>query len=151
MKTGLAMTLMLMVLAGCREIKTSAHLQRGPTFSLDGSGQLASFRIYGPLPGHRVATPFDAKSLIWDVQPSDGYFKGAKVERLVVEYGKMPKGYMQIVPRTGSALVLASHLVYYYFAETTNAPPADGFFYLDEMCPLRLSVQDFARADLSEM
>lgn len=68
----------ILVLSGCREIGTTVKVGNGPSFSLKGSGRLASFRIYGPEPGHKIATPFDTKSLVWRVQPAEGYFKGAR-------------------------------------------------------------------------
>jgi hypothetical protein len=37
----------LLILLGC-EITTSAKLRSGPTFSLNGSGRLASFTVYAP-------------------------------------------------------------------------------------------------------
>jgi hypothetical protein len=136
-----AVLLMTLVTAvGCRQVKTSARLQSGPTFLLAGSGKLASFRIYGPQTGRKIAAAFDAKSLTWYVRPSDGYFKGSEVQRLVVEYGKVPAGYTQTVPNAGAAPKLTSHLVYYFFAETTDAPPAEGFFYLDGDVPTEIVV-----------
>ena len=121
--------LMLAVLVGCGEIATSARLDRGPTFLLDGSGRLASFRIYGPQTGHRIGTPFDAKSLVWCVQPTAGYFEGIRVHRLALNFGIVPAGYAQIVPAGGIVPKLPSKVVYYFLAETTDAPPAAGFFY----------------------
>jgi hypothetical protein len=112
----------LLILGGCREIPTSLNVGNGPSFTLRGNGQLASFRIYGPLPGRRIATPFDSKSLVWRIQPADGYFKGAVVELLRIEYGRVPSGYEQVIPRNGIALALPAGEVYYFFAETTNAP-----------------------------
>src|SRR5438094_9943183 len=73
------------MLSSCREIPTSVKVGNGPSFSFHGSGRLASFRIYGPQPGYKIATPFDAKSLVWRVQPTEGYFKGARVEGLKIE------------------------------------------------------------------
>src|ERR1700722_16303879 len=99
---------LLLVLSGCREIPTSAKIDSGPSFSLRGSGKLASFRLYGPQPGHRIATPFDSKSLVWRVQPSEGYFKGARVERLEIKYASVPPGYAQTVPDTGTAPALVA-------------------------------------------
>jgi hypothetical protein len=139
-KTGLVTMLILAALVGCREVGTSARLKSGPTFSMEGSGRLASFRIYGPRSGHKIATPFDAESLVWNLQASDGYFKGSRVRGLVVEAGKVPTGYTQIVPGDGAAPKLPSHLVYYFFAETTDAPPAEGFFYLDGDVPTQILV-----------
>jgi len=128
------------VLSGCREIPTSATVKNGPLFLLHGSGRLASFRIYGPKPGRKIAVPFDAKSLVWRVQPAEGYFKGSPVEGLQIEYGIAPNEYTQTIPDNGTAPTLPDRQVYYFFAETTNAPPAEGFFYLDGTAPVQIHV-----------
>src|SRR4029077_14072272 len=127
-------------LSGCREIPTSAKIDNGPSFSLHGSGKLASFRIYGPQPGHRIATPFDSKSLVWRVEPSKGYFKGARVEQLQIKYGNVPSEYTQTVPNSGAAPALVAGQVYYFWVETANAPPAEGFFYMDGGTPIPTKV-----------
>lgn len=130
----------LFVLSSCREIPTSVRVGSGPSFSLNGSGRLASFRVYGPQPDHKIATPFDEKSLVWRVQPSEGYLKGVQVKQLEIRYGSVPSGYTQTVPTSGSASALPAGQVYYFFAETTNAPPAEGFFYLDGTTPIEIKV-----------
>lgn len=140
MKYAMMMALVLTALVSCGEVPTSAHLDTGPRFLLDGSGTLASFRLYGPRPGDKIATPFDAQSLLWHVQPSSGYFNGIRVQRLVVEFGKVPTGYTQTVPRDGPVSVLPSHFVYFFFAETANAPTVGGFFYLDGDVPTAIVV-----------
>jgi len=131
---------MLAALVSCGEIATSARLDRGPRFLLDGSGRLASFRIYGPRTGHKIGTPFDAKSLVWCVQPTAGYFEGIRVHRLALNFGMVPAGYAQIVPAGGIVPKLPSKVAYYFLAETTNAPPASGFFYLNEDTPTETTV-----------
>ena len=83
-----------------------------------------------PGPGRKIATQGDTRSLTWYVQTSEGYFKGSSVQGLSLEYGKTPPRYVQIVPTTTSVPKLALHMVYYFHAETTNAPPAEGFFYV---------------------
>jgi hypothetical protein len=134
------MTLVLTALVSCGEVPTSARLERGPRFFLDGSGRLASFRIYGPRPGHKIATPFDGGSLAWDVRSSEGYFKGALVRGLSIDFGRVPTGYVQTVPNGGAAPELPSRMVYYFFAETANAPTLGGFFYLDGDTPIEILV-----------
>jgi hypothetical protein len=103
----------------------------GPSFSLRGSGRLASLRVYGPSPSRKIATPFDEKSLVWRIQPTQSYFNGALVEGLEIKYGKIPSGYSQTVPATDSSPALHNGQVYWFFAETTGAPGAEGFFYFD--------------------
>jgi hypothetical protein len=128
------------------EIPTSAKIHEGPLFSLNGSGRLASFRIYGPQPAHRIATANDSKSLVWRMEPSGGYFEGTLVWQLDVEYGHVPKGYRQTVPSNGSAPPLVSGRVYYFFAETTNAPGAEGYFYMDGSTPVRIEIPDLCQS-----
>lgn len=136
----LLMILSLLALSSCREIPTSAKIGSGPSFAFRGSGRLASFRIYGAQSGHRIATPFDEKSLVWRVEPLGGYFRGAPVQRLEVTYGSVPRGYSQTIPSSGTAPTLITGQVYYFFAETTNAPPVEGFFYLDGNSPIEIKV-----------
>ena len=135
----IAISVVTLTLEACREVPTSAKLYAGPTFSLGGSGRLASFRIYGPQPGHKIATPFDAKSLVWRLEPAEGYFKGSRVEELKIVYGNTPSGYKQTIP-AGSVSKLPPGQIYYFLAETTNAPPAEGFFYLDGVVPISVKV-----------
>ena len=135
----LALIFLLLSILGC-EVATSMKIGSGPSFSLNGSGRLASFRVYGPQAEHRIATPFDSKSLVWRIEPTGGYFKGSAVFGLNVQYGHVPSEYRQTVPATGTAPALSSGQVYYFFAETTDAPPADGFFYMDRNTPVRINV-----------
>ncbi len=131
---------LLLMLSNCREVPTSVKVESGPTFSLDGSGRLTSFRIYGQQPSHKIATPFDANSLVWRVQPTEGYLKGAEIKQLAIRYGTVPSGYTQATPNSGTAPGLVTDQIYYFFAETTDAPPAEGFFYLDGVTPIETSV-----------
>ena len=136
---------LLMLTAGC-EVPTTLRVGDGPSFSFHGSGQLASFRVYGPQPGHKIATPFDEKSLVWRVEPIEGYFKGTRVQGLNVAYGTLPKGYTQTVPKNAAPAPLSQGQVYYFFAETTNAPPAGGFIYLDSSKPIEIDVPDLCQS-----
>lgn len=136
----------LLVAVGCREIPTTVKVGDGPSFSFQGSGRLASFRVYGPQPGHKIATPFDDKSLVWRVQPIEGYFKGARVQGLNVAYGVLPEGYAQTIPKNAAPTHLTQGRVYYFFAETTNAPPASGFIYLDGSRPIEIVVPDLCQS-----
>jgi hypothetical protein len=138
----------LLPLVCCGERPTTTEIARGPSFLLRGSGRLASFRIYGPQSDHNIATPFDEKSLVWRVEPSEGYFNGTLVSQLFLEYGIIPKGYVQSVPPSGTATALQPGQVYYFFAETTNAPPAGGFFYLDGNTPVPINVPDLCESGL---
>src|SRR4030088_3162796 len=128
----------LLILLTC-EITTSAKLGSGPTFSLDGSGHLASFTVHTPQPGHKIATPNDAKSEVWSFRAS-GSSRGEPVARMELLYGKVPSGYVQTVPGNGTAPALAPELVYYFFAETTGAAGTEGFFYMDRTIPVPINV-----------
>jgi hypothetical protein len=129
--------LWVILLLGC-EVKTSASLGSGPSFSLDGSGHLASFTVYAPQPGRKIATPNDAKSEVWSVRSVNS--RGEMVSRMDVLYGRVPTGYVQTVPSNGAASALAPGLVYFFIAETTGAPWAHGFFYMDQNKPVPINV-----------
>ena len=134
----------LLALLGC-EVSTSARLDRGPSFSLDGSGHLASFTVYAPQLGHKIATPNDAKSEVWSFQASSTS-RRELVARMNVLYGVVPAGYVQTVPRNGAVTALSPGLVYYFFAETTGATGAEGFFYLDKDIPTLINVPDLCES-----
>jgi hypothetical protein len=128
----------VLILLGC-EITTSARLGSGPTFSLNGSGRLASFTVYAPQPGHKIATPNDAKSEVWSFRVS-GSSGGEPVARMELLYGRVPSGYAKTVPSNGVPPALPPDLVYYFFAETTGAAGAEGFFYMDKNIPVPTNV-----------
>lgn len=131
--------LVLMVSVNGCEVSTTATIHQGPTFALDGSGTLVSFSIYGPRPDHKIAIPNDAKSLVWSINPLTGY-RGNSVTRMEVTYAKVPTGYLQTIPTAGTPPELNSGLVYRYFAETTGAAGAEGFFYMDKTTPIAITV-----------
>jgi len=131
--------LCLLTLLGC-EVATSVRLTAGPSFSLDGSGRLVSFTVYGPQPGHKIATPLDTKSLMWRIEPTSDSPSGAFVTGMEIAYGKVPKGYTQKFPSNGTALPLANGQVYAFIAETTGAPGVNGFVYIGQNGPIRINV-----------
>jgi hypothetical protein len=128
----------LIALVGC-EVGTSIRVVGGPSFSLDGSGRLASFNVYGPRAGYKIATPLDSKSLVWSIQPVSGSTSGLLVADMNLAYGSVPKGYEQTVPSGGAALPLTTGQVYAFIAETTGAQGAQGFFYMDKTGPIQVS------------
>jgi len=128
------------LLLGC-EVKTSARLGSGPSFSLNGGGHLASFTVYAPQPGGKIATPNDSKSEVWSIRRASGNPRGEMVARMNLLYGRVPTSYVQTVPSNGAASALTPGLVYYFFAETTGAPGAEGFFYMDKTVPIPISVR----------
>jgi hypothetical protein len=125
---------------GC-EVGTSVRLEGGPSFALEGSGRLASLSVYGPRPGHKIATPLDTKSLVWNIEPMKGSPSGVLVTGMDdLTYGKVPKGYVQTFPSSGAAVPLATGQVYAFFADTTGASGANGFFYMDKNAPILINV-----------
>ena len=151
----------LLVSTAC-EIPTSVTLKDGPSFTLSGSGHLASFTVYGPEPGHKIATPLNTGSVVWQIRATDGYFKGAMVEHMKVRYGSLPQGYLQTVPNDSPLLgcvssdrwcrsprVLEAGEIYYFFAETTDAPGAEGFFYMDGSAPIELKIPGLCQSGFS--
>lgn len=105
--------LCLLALLGC-EVPTTAWIESGPTFHLGGSGRLASFTVYGPSPGRRIATPNDDKSQVWSIRRKD-FPSSLLVSRMELTYGSVPDGYIQTVPLAGKAAALSPGLVYYFF------------------------------------
>ena len=134
----------LLVLSGCREVPTSVKVGNGPSFSLAGSGRLASFTIYAPQSGQRIAFPdHDVASVVWQVVASKGYFKGSHIKGLQFTYGKVPPSYEQVVPsQSQAAPPLASGTVYAFLAESTDAPIASGYFYMGESGPVQTAIPD---------
>ena len=133
--------LFLLTFLGC-EVSTSVRLGTGPTFSFDGSGRLASFSVYAPQPGHKIATPNDMKSEVWSFRLASGNSRGEMVANMNLLYGKVPAGYMQTAPSNGAVSVLPPGVVYFFIAETTGAPWAHGFFYMDQNKPIPINVPD---------
>ena len=131
--------LCLLDLLGC-EVKTSARLGSGPSFYLDGSGHLASFTVYAPQPGRKIAIPNDTKSEVWGIRSVSAI--GEMVAHMNLLYGTVPDGYLQTVPTKGAAPALTPGLVYHFFAETTSAPGAEGYFYIDKNMPILINVPD---------
>jgi hypothetical protein len=135
---------LLFVLSGCREIPTSVKVGTGPSFSLGGSGRLATFTVYAPQSGQKIAFPDrDAASVVWQITTSKGYFKGSHVEGLQLTYGKVPDGYEQLVPsQSQAAPPLAPDIAYSFLADTTDAPIASGYFYMGKSGPIQTAIPD---------
>jgi hypothetical protein len=101
------------------EIPTTVKVEAGPSFLIRGSGRLASFTVYAPENGRKIAFPYkDVASVVWQVQSSKGYFGGTYVDGLDLQYGRIPKGYKQTVPSDAQT---PSVLMY----SKTSRPPAD--------------------------
>jgi hypothetical protein len=129
---------LLLILASC-EVATSARLGAGPSFAFDGSGRLVSFHVYGPRPGHKIATPVDEQSVMWSIETTKD-FPGALITGMQIAYGKVPNGYAQKFPSSGAPLLLTNGQVYVFDAETTGAPGVNGFFYMDQSAPIVIKV-----------
>jgi hypothetical protein len=137
----------LLMMATCYVISehpTVVTLSAGPSFTMTGNGQLASFTVYAPHPGNRIAFPQKNDSTaVWEIVATKGYFKGSTVGGLVIQYGRVPPGYSQLVPSESQvAPKLPTGIVYSFSAETTNAPGAGGYFYMDEKGPTLTFVPD---------
>ena len=140
----LAAASLLLMLGGCRETPTSVNVGTGPSFSLGGSGRLATFTVYAPQSNQKIAFPDrDLASVVWQVTASKGYFKGSHVKGLQLTYGKVPSGYEQLVPsQSQDAPALSPGTVYAFLAETTDAPIASGYFYMGEAGPIQTAIPD---------
>lgn len=125
---------LLLMSAACErpEIPTVVKVGSGPSFALTGSGRLASFTVYAPMSGQKVASePGDVSSIVWQISSSNGYFQGAPVGGLHLIYGRAPEGYNQIAPdRSQAPPPLSPGLIYAFFAESTGAGIASGSFYV---------------------
>jgi hypothetical protein len=130
---------LLLNVSGC-EVSTSAKVRGGPTFSLNGSGRLVVFRVYGPRPGRKIATPVDAQSLMWSIEPTIDSPSGVLVAGMEIAYGEVPRGYVQKFPSSAAALPLAVGRVYIFDAETTGASGVNGFLYMGQSGPSLISV-----------
>lgn len=120
------------------EHPTVVTISSGPSFLMRGSGELASFTVYAPRRGNRIAFPHeDDGDIAWQIVTKNGYFKGTRVSGLTVRYGEVPPGYSQVVPgQNRPALPLSDGMVYSFFAETTNAAGATSYFYMNQSQPM---------------
>ena len=127
-----------------RERPTTVAVGPGLSFRFAGSGRLASFTVYGPQTGQRIAPPdSDVASVVWQIKTSKGYFNGAQVQGLQFTYGKMPDGYIAIVPsQSQPPPPLAAGAVYSFLAETTDAPIAEGYFFMNGTEPIQTTIPD---------
>jgi hypothetical protein len=131
--------------AGCEwERPTLVSVREGPTFAFAGNGRLATFTVYAPHNGKRIASPNpDVATIIWQIKASRGYFEGARVGGLQLTYGKVPDGYEQTTPsQPQQASPPTPGVVYSFFAETTDAPGIGGFFYMSQSGLTQISVPD---------
>ncbi len=140
--------LFLLMLATCfyvgGERPTVVSVHDGPSFAMSGSGQLAGFTVYAPKGTNRIAiSDKEDSAIIWQIVATKGYFEGVHVSGLGLTYGRVPDGYTQLVPEESlSAPPLSTGLVYSFRAETTNAPIAAGFFYMDAKGPIQTYIPD---------
>jgi hypothetical protein len=144
-----AATMLLIVCSMCfiscsKERPTTVAVGPGLSFSFAGSGRLASFTVYGPQSGQRIALPdSDVASVIWQIKTSKGYFSGAQVQDFQLKYGKVPDGYTAVLPNQSQPPpMLAPEVVYSFLAETTDAPIAEGYFFMDGTEPMQTTIPD---------
>lgn len=126
------------------ERPTVVSVNAGPSFAFKGSGRLAIFTVYAPKAGNKIAFPHpDDSSIVWRIAATKGYFEGTRVGGLELAYGRVPGGYIQSVPGESQAPpVLPAGSVYSFFAETTDAPIATGYFYLGSSGPIQTAIPD---------
>jgi hypothetical protein len=142
---------LLVCITGCREIPTKVVVSSGPSFFLAGSGRLAVFTVYAPLPGQRIASPGPETAIIdWQIKTTKVYFGGMPVEGVQLRYGELPEGYTQIVPdKAQSVPALPPGSVYSFFAETTDAPAVGGFFYMSNTGPMQIDISDLCLGQIN--
>jgi len=135
----------VMLCVGCEwERPTLVSVREGPMFAFSGNGRLATFTVYAPQTGRRIASPNpDVATIIWQIKASKGYFEGARVGGMQLNYGNIPDGYSQTVPgQPQRAPAPAPGAVYSFFAETTDAPGIGGFFYVGRTGLTQITVPD---------
>ena len=146
------LVLFLLLMATCfyvtGEHPTVVSVHDGPSFTMGGSGQLAGFTVYAPKGSNRIAiADKDDSEIVWQIVATKGYFEGVHVSGLDLNYGKVPSGYTQLVPEESQpAPSLSPGKVYSFWAETTNAPIAAGFFYMDAKGPIQTYIPDLCMA-----
>jgi len=57
-----------------------------------------------------------------------------------------PSGYLQTMPKDASPASLPDRQVYYFFVETSDAPPASGYIYLEGGRPIEIGVPDLCQS-----
>ena len=89
----------------------------------------------------------DLALVVWQIEASKGYFEGSRVGGLRLLYGKVPSGYAQVIPnRPEQPAPLSTGVIYSFFAETSGAPTASGYFYMDTSGPIPVSAPDLCLA-----
>jgi len=124
-------------IVGChRERPTKVRVQgaASPAFAFKGSGELASLSVYLVPPSpEEMSKPFSEQPPVWRISALPDYLHGTPVEDIgTLAYGMIPRGYKQEVPNNGNpAQPLIPGRDYFFDARTTNAPPAAGFFRIE--------------------
>jgi hypothetical protein len=136
--TLLSLILGICVSEGCRvERPTMVAVDGGatPVFHLSGSGKLSSFSVY-LVPPHPEAMdkPFSEQIPIWQISALPDFLHGRSVEEIrSLTYGSIPAGYRQSFPGDGTFPVsLDNGNPIFFICDTTDAPPASGFFRILE-------------------
>lgn len=129
--------LILLALGGCRrERRTEVTIQgeASPTFTFKGSGKLASFSVYLVPPSpEEMIKPLSEQAPVWRISAVPDYLHGVQIEDVgTLPYGAIPRGYKQEVPGNGDPVrSLIPDRNYFFDARTTDAPPAAGFFRIE--------------------
>jgi hypothetical protein len=128
----------LLPFVGCRGERPTEVAIRGeaiPAFALKGSGKLGTFSVYLVPPSpEEMSKPFSEQIPVWRISAQPDYLHGVSIEDIgTLAYGAIPRGYKQEVPGNGE---LARSLIpdrnYFFDAQTTDAPPAAGFFRIEK-------------------
>ncbi len=129
----------LVTLSCERRTKVSLRGDSRPIFELSGSGRLGEVIIFGP-EQERIARsdPFDTTYALWDLKPEkEGEAGAAFLEDLhSITYGVVPRGYVQVKPKSGLPQPLTPGNRYRYWFVTVNAPSASGYFELIDEKPV---------------
>jgi len=114
------------------EIDTSLKLaDRIPiTVTMSGNGTLSRLAIVGHRTLRNIAGP--DSSAVWQIKMKN-YENGQTVSSLSpIEYGKLPRGYVQVYPEQGEAPELEENVTYLIDVETMNANGARGYFKITD-------------------
>jgi hypothetical protein len=136
-----------LVLAACRiERPTEVRIKGDdkPIFDFKGSGKLSSFSVYLVPPSpEEMSKPFSEQTPVWRISAVPDYLHGLPIEEIgSLNYGTSPSGYKQDFPSNGDPVgSLKPNRDYFFDAHTTDAPPAAGFFRIENSKAISTNVK----------
>lgn len=106
-------------------------------FVLSGSGKLTEFVVFSPEYPTAAESPKDMKFALWRIEPADHEGWGDPVWQIhSIQYGVVPKGYVQSVPLEGKPDPLRNSVKPYVLSVTTaNAAGTGGYFTVENGKP----------------